>query len=236
MPRIDAFAIGQQGPRPTMEDRHLLRVDGSVAWGAIFDGHRGAEVAAYAAGMLPTLLGMDPGAALRTIEAGARRLPGGACAALFRLSGDHLQVANVGDVELAVVTSDMVATLTELHRLTNPAERERVAAAGAVIEDPYVIDTASGQGLMPTRTLGDADFTHVGVSGEPHVWSGGFRNGWLIAACDGLWDVVEPEELPGLLVGEPDPERVARRLVEEALRVRESYDNVTVIALRHSES
>ncbi|MFZ0217923.1 MAG: PP2C family protein-serine/threonine phosphatase [Candidatus Dormiibacterota bacterium] len=235
MPRIDAFALGLQGPRPTMEDRHVLRVEDGIAWGAVFDGHRGSEVAEYAAVTLPAMFDLTPDEALRNLAAGTRSLGAGACAVVFELRGDRLQVANVGDAEIVVVTSDAVDTLTEMHRVTNESERARVVAAGGIIDGPYVVDASTGQGLMPTRTLGDAEFAHVGITGDPYVWSGNFRNGWLIAACDGLWDVVAPAELPGLLMGETDPEQVARRLTDEALRVRNSYDNLTVIALRHAQ-
>lgn len=233
MPRMDAFALGRQGPRATMEDRHVLSVSGQSAWGAVFDGHRGAEVADYAGSALPHLFQLPAAGALRGLEAGARRLPSGACAVVFRLDGEELQVANLGDAELALVEDGQAAVVTELHRVTNPAERQRVLKAGGVIDDPYVMDLSTGHGLMPTRSLGDDDFRRVGISGEVAEWRGRFRDGWIVAACDGLWDVLEPEELPAFLEGST-PEAAARRLVHEALQVRCSYDNVTVLVLHRT--
>jgi serine/threonine protein phosphatase PrpC len=233
MPRMDAFVLGRQGPRATMEDRHVLSVSGQTAWGAVFDGHRGAEVADYAAAALPGMFGLSAGAALRGLEAGSLRLPSGACAVVFRLVGDELQVANLGDAELAVVEHGQAATVTQLHRVTNPRERQRVLDAGGVIDGVYVMDLTSGNGLMPTRTLGDAEFRSVGISGEVAEWRGRLRDGWIVAACDGLWDVLDPEELPALLEGST-PETAARRLVHEALAVRFAHDNVTVLVLRRT--
>lgn len=235
MPRIDAFALGRQGPRPTMEDRHVLSVSGQTAWGGVFDGHRGEEVSEYSASALPGLFDLSAGDALRRLEAGARRLPSGACAVVFRLDGSDLQVANLGDCELAVIEDGHTAVVTQMHRVSNPRERQRVLEAGGVIDGPYVMDLATGNGLMPTRSLGDDDFSAVGISGEVSEWAGKLENGWVVAACDGLWDVLNPEELTSFLEG-ASPEEAARRLVDEALQSRYSHDNVTVLVLRRTPS
>ncbi len=233
MPRMDAFALGRQGPRSTMEDRHVLSVSGDTAWGAIFDGHRGAEVADYAAAALPGLFGLSAADALRGLEVGARRLPSGACAVVLRLDSGELQVANLGDAEVAVVENGQVATVTELHRVTNPREHQRVLEGGGVIDGLYVMDLATGNGLMPTRTLGDDEFRPVGISGDVAEWRGRVRDGWVVAACDGLWDVLDPQELPAFLEGST-AEAAVRRLVHEALAARFSHDNVTVLVLRRT--
>lgn len=233
MPRIDAFALGRQGPRSTMEDRHVLSVTGQTAWGAVFDGHRGDEVARYAETTLPMMFDLSPADALRQLEVGARALTGGACAVVFRLVGDQLEVANLGDSELAIVEGGSVALATELHRVSNEHERQRILDVGAVIDGPYVMDMATGNGLMPTRTLGDVEFEQVGITGEVHEWSGTIGDAWIVAACDGLWDVMDPAELPAFLDG-CTPEDAARRLVDEALRGRHSHDNLTVLALRRT--
>jgi serine/threonine protein phosphatase PrpC len=233
MPRIDAFALGRQGPRSAMEDRHVLSVSGQTAWGAVFDGHRGAEVAEYGAAALPGLFGLPAAEALRALEAGARPLPSGACAVVFRLDGDDVQVANLGDAELAVVEHGQAAAVTELHRVTNLRERQRVLEGGGVIDGLYVMDLATGNGLMPTRTLGDDEFRPVGISGEVAEWRGRLEDGWIVAGCDGLWDVLDVQELPAFLEGST-PEAAAHRLVHEALGVRFSHDNVTVLVLRRT--
>lgn len=54
---VEAGAFGALGPRESMEDRHVvvqgLGGDPRVILAAVFDGHRGFEAAAYAAGQLP---------------------------------------------------------------------------------------------------------------------------------------------------------------------------------------
>ena len=232
MAHLEAAAVSEQGPRPSMEDRHVLRVDGDRALGAVFDGHNGAAVAEYASDHFEGD-GREPvDEALRRVHAGSRGLRGGACAVAFRVAGPRLEVANVGDAELAVVTGAGVSVLTEEHRLTNAVERSRVQAAGAILDGPYAVDPRTGNGLMPTRGLGDHSFADIGIVCDPYRWSGPFAEGWLVAACDGLWDVLAPEELPEFLAG--SAQEAARALAREALDVRASYDNLTVIVLRRT--
>lgn len=232
MAELEAAVVSEQGPRPSMEDRHVLRVDGDRALGAVFDGHNGAAVAAYASDHLEGDGREALDDALRRVHAGSRGLRGGACAVAFRISGPHLEVANVGDAELVVVRDEGVSVLTEEHRLTNTGERARVQAAGAILDGPYAVHPRTGNGLMPTRGLGDHAFAEIGIVCEPYRWSGPFAEGWLVAACDGLWDVLAPEELPEFLRG--SAEEAAQALAREALDVRGSFDNLTVIVLRRT--
>jgi serine/threonine protein phosphatase PrpC len=213
-----------------MEDRHVLIArDGSVI-GAVFDGHSGAAVAELGESWLPAMPDIPPGKALRAIHRASQSLHGGACSVAFRLMGERLEVANVGDAGLVRVSSGAAEVLTETHRLDNPAERARVIAAGAGIFEPYVIDPHTGDGVMSTRALGDHVFAHIGIIGEPYEWDGAFTGGWLVAACDGLWDVMTAKELPRWLSG--TARESAEALAHEALEVRRTADNLTIIVVR----
>ncbi len=228
--RLRMAVATAQGARGTMEDRHQLRFTSDGAWGAIFDGHGGARAAEVAAAEAVQLMpNLSPGNALRRLAELTAQETSGACAVAFRLQRDRLEVANLGDCELALVRPGGVEMLTTVHRLTDPAELQRVLAAGAAIAGPYVVDPRTGDGVMPTRVLGDQPYHHLGVSSEPDERATQFAEGWLIAACDGLWDVLNPAELPPLLRG--SPEDVVRALLKLALDERRSGDNVTVIAL-----
>jgi len=229
---IDVAGFSDQGLRWEMEDRHVLLEEGEEVLGGVFDGHNGARVAELAARLLPQLRDHPPAEALIAIHRQALGLPGGACAVVFRLRGDRLEVANVGDAELALVTGGEARLLTRRHRLDDPEEQARILARGGVIQGPYAIDPQTLHGLMPTRALGDHELERIGIVCEPHRWSGRFQEGWLVAACDGLWDVLGAEELPGLLQG--SAEETARRLGEEALRGRGSTDNLTVLVVRRT--
>ena len=84
---------------------------------------------------------------------------------------------------------------------------------------------------MPTRALGDHEFTKIGVLSEPAVSTHRLEPGFVIAACDGLWDVMEPEELSGVLAGLSTARAAVERLRREALEVRKTSDNLTVLAV-----
>src|SRR2546428_4229616 len=142
-------------------------------------------------------------------------MAGGAVAVTFWIDGPRVSVANAGDAHVVAVSADHATRLTEEHRITNEVELKRVVDAGATICGPYVC-LPDGRGIMPTRALGDHEFAKVGVLSEPAVSSHVLEPGFLVAACDGLWDVMDPEELPPLLAGTLSPPLGADRLPREA--------------------
>ena len=218
-----AHAIADIGGRLEMEDEHVLEVgsEGPLrVLGAVFDGHGGSAVARLAARRFPALfrdaLAGGPEAALRAALAGVHReaegLRGGAAAATFYVDGPLVTVANAGDAHVVTVSGDTAVRLTEEHRITNEAELHRgVAAGGAKL--------GAGDGPPPGARRPVA---------RPHPvppWV-------LVAAGDGLWDVVTAEELPGVLRDAVSAEEAANRIAHEALHVRRTGDNLTVLAVR----
>lgn len=230
----------EQRFRPYMEDR---AVTGAVAGGflvAVFDGHGGSAVAEHAARHV-----------VPAVEAGlARGLAGdalwpavfarldlarpvcGSTATLLVVGDRALSAAWVGDSRAILVTEGAWQVLTPDHRIGRADERRRVLAAGAELEPPYVMDPASGQGLMVTRTLGDRVLRRVGVLAEPEVVTVARASDQvgLVLATDGLWDVVAEDEAAAV-ARETDPQRAAERLVELVV-VRDGADNVTVVVGR----
>lgn len=239
-----AFAFADIGGRMEMEDEHLLElesVDPLRVLAAVFDGHGGRDVAALARDQFPARFrrglneGQGPEAAFRTafsvVDEDAKGLEGGSVAAAVYVNGDELVVANVGDAHAALAWETGALQLTVDHRLTNEEERKRVMSAGAVIWGPYVC-LPEGPGLMPTRSLGDHAFRRIGVLAEPAISRHRVRPGFLVLACDGLWDVLSPDELPLFVKGAGTARTVVHRLAHEALEVRRTSDNLTVLAIR----
>lgn len=225
-----------------MEDRHVLVQLDNGLLGAIFDGHRGSSVADLAADTFADLYhharSSFPEEQSRLVAALAaiptRDITGGACAVAFHLRGSELAVANVGDCELAWAGDDGTnLLLTVKHGLANEQERHRVQRAGAIVAPPYFFNPATGQGLMPTRSLGDHDLEGVGLihmaASVSMILS---PPGWIVGACDGLWDVMRAGELPGLLFGAAGADDAVQRLSHEALDVRRTGDNLTIIVVR----
>jgi serine/threonine protein phosphatase PrpC len=232
-----------------MEDTHVLRSDEVSALGAVFDGHGGKKVADYCAAkffdffdeavglsedrMYETLVRLDATLDKKTTH-------GGVCAVAFALVSGGVTVGNVGDAEAFWVPDEPARNLaggavrlTELHRLSNATELMRIYNAGARIEHPYYTDPMTLNGLMPTRSIGDFSFSRVGRISTPSVKHKVLIGaGWLVVACDGLWDEVTREDLPGLLAGRTNAGEAAAFLRDEAIDRRKGTDNVSVIVVR----
>jgi len=243
----DAWVIEDIGGRAEFEDAHSLVMDfqddPARILGAVFDGHNGSGVAEHAAGRFPILFrkfiesGMAPVMSLESAFAAVDKetaaMSSGAVAVAFYLDGGELAFANVGDAELLLVSRSDHLILSELHRLTNNAERMRIIEAGGMILGGYVT-LPKGAGLQCTRSLGDHKFKDAGVIPAP--FAGGRQLGpqdiWLVAACDGLWDVMKPVDVASLARKMTTARAVAEALHHEAVKVRATPDNLTAMVVR----
>ena len=241
-----AWVVSDIGGRATFEDAHCLSADfrgnPSEIFGAVLDGHNGKEVAELAARRLPEVVkrkldaGLPSARALEeaflAIDDETVGLASGSVGVAFILSGRELAFANVGDSALLLVSQGSERLLTEWHRVSNEKERARVTEAGGWIDGSYVM-IPRGDGLQCTRSLGDHAFREFGVIADPYV--GQIRLGagdmWLIAACDGLWDVMEPEAVSMIARRMAAPRAVAEALHHAAVVEKETPDNLTVMAV-----
>lgn len=134
------------------------------------------------------------------------------------------------------------------HRPVQAAERRRVEECGGYVDDGYLNGV-----LSLTRALGDWDMKKLprgaAAAPSPLIAEPEFRRAelteddeFLIIGCDGIWDVMTSEQAVAVvrrgLQRHDDPEKSARELVMEALRL-ETFDNLTVIVIcftaEHSE-
>merc|ERR1711879_686911 len=104
------------------------------------------------------------------------------------IGGQKVWIANLGDCRgLAVSLGGEASLLSVDHRVGEGAEYKRIVQAGGSVVGNAV------EGLMPSRTLGDADVKTRCPPGvilaepEIRVWEG---QGVLVVATDGLWDVL----------------------------------------------
>ncbi|MFH0914597.1 MAG: PP2C family protein-serine/threonine phosphatase [Chloroflexota bacterium] len=241
---MEAAAVSEKGMRAEMEDAHYLDLNlGGRGWvfGGVYDGHGGSYAAGYAAKRLhevfleKLLSGTSPQEAFTTAyETTSEELStqdSGTTAVTFLIRDRKIFTANVGDARALVIGKKGFAQLTVDHRLDNPAEKHRIEEMGGVIHYPYVYRGFSG--LMPTRTLGDQYFKAVGVIATPLVGEHPIspEDLVLVAACDGLFDVMTNEEVRQLARKYPQPQKLVEVLRDEALLVRQGTDNLTVIAI-----
>jgi serine/threonine protein phosphatase PrpC len=242
-----AWVIDDIGGRARLEDTHSLAFDvGGVSGrvlGGVFDGHGGSEVADLAgmrfAGLFQNafVAGLPADKALERaflkIDGEAIEGRTGCVAVAFFLDDWDLAVANTGDAELLLVSKAGHRILTELHRLSNQVEKMRIIEAGGQIDGSYVMDSR-GHGLQCTRSLGDHEFRVVGIIPDPFLANArlGEEDLWIIAGCDGLWDMMRPVEAATIARRSTTAREVAEALWHEAVAVRKTPDNLTVLVVK----
>jgi serine/threonine protein phosphatase PrpC len=188
-------------------------------------------------------------ARLRQLAAGMRQdLPGWKCgctatAALAHRADDGeltLYVANVGDSRALIIGDGEAKRVSTDHRAHCPSEARRLQREGVAVRNGRVAGT-----LGVSRSIGDHSIQ--GVSCVPDICTyhvDGARA--LIIASDGLWDVVDDDEVQEVVEGlvertaasAGDAKVVSSVLRAEAARAlvdrakeRGSKDNITVLAV-----
>jgi serine/threonine protein phosphatase PrpC len=229
------------GFRDHMEDRWAVQATRHGLYVAVYDGHGGSRVADRAAAELHLAVlrarqaGLDPAGALRRafeeLEAVTTDAECGSTVAALLLTGAALTTAHVGDSRVVRVGATGAESLTRDHRIDAADERARVLRMGAGLDAPYVV--RGSHGLMMTRSLGDRWFRPVGVIAEPEVGHHAIDAGdvALVAATDGVWDVLSLEEAARIVRRADTAGAAADALVAEALAAG-ARDNVTAVVVR----
>jgi serine/threonine protein phosphatase PrpC len=241
---VKAAVISETGYRQEMEDAHFLDLNfANKGWifGGIYDGHGGNYAAKYASETLHKqflkylLAGTSPQEAfVKSYEETSRELGeqgSGTTAVDFLIMDRRIFTANAGDARAIVVNRKEVIQLTVDHRLDNLSERKRVEKMGAYTAYPYVY--RGNMGLMPTRTIGDEYFKPVGVIATPSVneYQISKEDIALVAACDGLFDVMTNEEVADFARRIHNPKALVETLENEVIINRSGTDNLTIIAV-----
>ena len=241
---MEAAVISEKGRRFKMEDAHFLDLnfaDRGWVFGGIYDGHNGRFAANYASENLyqrfleKLLSGFLPQKAfIETYQAISEELKkqgSGTTAVNFLIKNGEIFTANVGDARVIVIGGKEFHQLTIDHRLDKLSERQRIEEMGGRIEYPYAC--RGSYGLMPTRTLGDQYFKPVGIIAIPSVnrYKISKKDLTLLAACDGLFDVMSNEEVAGFARKFSDPNQLVKTLQKEVLGDRYGSDNLTIIAV-----
>jgi serine/threonine protein phosphatase PrpC len=234
-----------RGRRASMEDRHVVMQQrtplGAVLFAGVYDGHGGADVADLAAERLHAYVfdSIERGAGIEQAfrdgyarlasEARHEHVGSTACTAAF--AGRYVTVAWVGDSQFAVVDADGVRFLSIAHRIDDTGERRRVAGKGAAFDGPYVM--RGDHGLMMTRSLGDTWFHAVGLTSTPAVETIDLEredDALIVLATDGLWDVIDADDIVRLFRVAPRDADHAALFVGAAMSGG-TRDNVTVVTI-----
>jgi len=185
----------------------------------------------------------------------------GSTAATIVLMGRRLFAANVGDSRVVLCRNGgQCVELTSDHKPSRPDEAARVRAAGGFILHKRVMgelaitrafgDKSFKMGIKAMLDEESEDMNNGGgddlakdltaplVSSEPEIASMVMNHNdeFLLLACDGLFDVFRSQDAIALarqelIAHRGEPAEVARILSDQAIRVRRSRDNVSILII-----
>ncbi|KAF6737493.1 Protein phosphatase 1F [Oryzias melastigma] len=256
--------------RRKMEDKHVLLSEFNALFGvedgvrrayyAVFDGHAGVDAASFAATHLHVNLSKQgalqssPGSALKAAfkhtddmfrsKAQRERLRSGSTGVVVLIHEQELTVAWLGDSQALLVREGQEVVLMEPHKPEREDEKQRIEELGGCVtfmgcwrvNGTYAVSRAIGDFDQKPYVSPDADSSTVRLQGNED---------YVLLACDGFFDAVQPSEVPQLVMGAlqelPLPEgaaeappdsgmgqTVAQKLVASAKEAGSS-DNITVM-------
>jgi len=211
---------------------------GETLW-AVFDGHRGHEVAGFASRTVPQLVWQnmlqcpDPKQAISNAlqqchqMARSERLKAGSTAVVVTTVGDFLYCGSAGDSRVvAGLHGGGTCRMSHHHSTSSPEEIARIKAGGGVLEWGRL-----GGFLPVSRGLGNFDLEADGFSCVPDVTSLPRRQvEFVVIASDGLWDVISDEDCIRL-VRQWGTTASAERLAIAAQQLG-SPDDIAIIIVR----
>lgn len=145
----------------------------------------------------------------------------------------YMNVLNLGDCRLVILyKDDKINVLTTDHKPDEIKEKHRIEKMGGkIIKDDE--GTYRVGDLAVSRAFGDGDNMPY-ISNIPDIYYKKITENtkYVVMACDGLWDVINNDELHLLLKKYKDnnSQNLAISLVNEALK-RKSCDNISVIVI-----
>ncbi|XP_076846011.1 protein phosphatase 1F [Brachyhypopomus gauderio] len=244
--------------RRKMEDRHVILTHFNQLLGlqdgvkreyyAVFDGHGGVDAATFAATHLHVLLSQqealhsDITTAFKNaftqtddmfrIKAKRERMRSGSTGVAVLLAADWLTVAWLGDSQAMLVRRGEPVVLMDPHKPEREDEKQRIEALGGCIaymgcwrvNGTYAVSRAIGDYDQKPYVSNAADCSSVQMCGDED---------YVLLACDGFFDVLRPDDVPGLVLAalrdsDGSGRDVARSLVAEA-KAAGSTDNITVL-------
>ena len=247
---------GVRGRRKTMEDVLTInRMEGEVVIG-VYDGHGGTQVAEHCAKEFEDMVGegrrdWEEMCVIVDAKGSEMNLEGGSTATIVSVANGVIKCCNVGDSRaiLIRVSEDGCVTTEAISVVVSPDDKgeiDRVANSGMIVSEGRV-EKSPRESVGMSRAFGDYDyksnaslpFREQAIIAKGEMWegesSGGGRWG-IVAACDGLWDVMSGDEV-GVMCYEISMGRgggvegICEDLCWEAVR-RGSKDNVTAAFLK----
>ena len=233
----------RKGKRPGMEDcAKTLYMPGpgrTLAAFGVFDGHRGATAAQFAAESLLSAIQTydENGVTQAFLETDKRFCEfalkthnlSGTTAVVAVLNGDRVITANVGDSRALLISDNSLTQLSYDHVAADPSEQQRVESSGGCIVQVGGVWRVQGS-IAVTRGLGSPGYKQF-IIPDPHVYLHRLcpLDQFLVLATDGLYMRMTNEEVRDVVLGNLalPLDQLAALLANTAIE-RGSPDNVTV--------
>jgi serine/threonine protein phosphatase PrpC len=238
-----------KGMRTNNEDAHKIVDNGTNFFWGIYDGHGGAEVSAYLEKHLSTELLAKTSKTGYTLphireiydkvqkqlidDTAIKSNDQGSTALTTVLTGNRLQIMNVGDCRIVVCQKDgMAIALSTDHKPEWPKEKKRIEDLGGKVIFDKEDEVYRIQDLSVSRAFGDETYSKY-VTHKPEISSHRLKatDQFMILACDGLWDVLNTQEAVNYVLANKDKSNIAKSLANHAIKDKKSADNVTVIVV-----
>lgn len=231
---------------------------------AVFDGHGGKNAAIFAAENLAQALVNSEAFKTRTeshtcLEEALRQAflqvdsdmrvkfkpdsnpteRSGCTAIAVLVTPTHVICANAGDSRAVLCREGNCLELSQDHKPWNDEEKQRIEKAGGCV----TMKRVDGE-LAVSRALGDFQYKSIDllpqnckVTANPDITTFVREDGdqFVVLACDGIWDVLQNEEVCASITryasaGESNPRLMCEELMCDCL-LRHSRDNMSVITV-----
>ena len=242
--------------RQTMEDcgrvyDHFMD-DPYKSYFSLFDGHGGAEVAKYACDHLHKIFGKYLSEHRTKVEKALKKSflvldeelkkfkntdSIGSTATVIFINREKdamlgtkkvVYCANIGDTSCVLFSKSGCKKLSFDHRCNEESEVTRVKKGGGLIANGRL----NGK-LEVTRGFGDFAMKSKGLTCEPFINKIVLNESdkFVVLCTDGVWDVVNEEDLFYLTINVEDTEQIARDILNHAMK-NGSKDNLSCIVIK----
>ncbi|KAJ3425801.1 phosphatase 2c [Anaeramoeba flamelloides] len=185
----------------------------------LFDGHGGREASEHVANNLPVkikdklLKGIKIEEAIHDafVELQEEMLSwclySGTTAIVIITLGAFVYVINLGDSKAVLCRNGFTVSLTQQQKPNDPEEKKRIEKDGGFVKDGRVNGI-----LAVSRAFGDG-YLGKAISCEPEIINFQISNSdsFIVIGCDGVWDVLSDKKTVGIVSGEIDPQKAAKR-------------------------
>jgi serine/threonine protein phosphatase PrpC len=128
----------------------------------------------------------------------------GTTCAVTVMTPSHFVFSSIGDCRIVLARDGMVDNTFKDHKPYDDIEKERIEKAGGVVKNKRIdgqlaVSRALGDFYMKTNKDLGPNEQKVSVEPETKVRIRTLGEEFLVMACDGVWDVLEPEEVANFI-------------------------------------